>query len=194
MFEAMIRRLGAVSRICQSGLINLSACRSPQEHAARSIVVSSNRSLWGGATAFLEAWVERDRTIRQIITDAGSQASRLLRAEASLARAETSENFEALARGLAMIIAGATLLIPGLVLVLQAAAAAVIAAGLADYWALAIFGGGAVVLGLVLTAVGRRRIKISKLKPTKTLDELNRDAAMAMEKMGSTHGTTQRAA
>ncbi len=138
--------------------------------------------------------MEGDRTIREIVTDAGSQASRLLRAEASLARAETSESFDALARELAMIIAGATLLIPGLVLVLQAAAAAVVAAGLANYWALAIFGGGAFILGLVLTVVGRRRIRISKLKPTKTLDELSRDAEMAMAKMGSTHGTTQRAA
>ncbi len=138
--------------------------------------------------------MEQARSISTLVIDAMRQASALLRTEARLARAETSENFESLARGLAMLIGGATLLIPGLVLVLEAAAAAVTAAGLANYWALAIFGGGALLLGLILTAIGRRRIRIFRLKPTKALADLHRDAAMVKEQTGMTHATTQRAA
>ncbi len=93
-----------------------------------------------------------------------------------------------------MLIGGATLLIPGLVLVLEAAAAAVTAAGLASYWALAIFGGSALFLGLILTAIGRRRIRVLRLKPTKALKELHRDAAMLKEQTGTTDAPTQRAA
>ncbi len=96
-----------------------------------------------------------------------------------------------LAKGLALIVAGATLLIPGLVLLLQAAAAALIEAGLADYWSLAIFGGSAFLLGTILTAVGRRRMRLARLKPEKALVGLERDAAMAK---GTRHATTQRAA
>lgn len=138
--------------------------------------------------------MEQHRSISEILMDAMRQASALLRIEASLARAETTEHFESLARGLAMLIAGATLLIPGIILILQAAAAAVVAAGLANYWALAIFGGGAIILGLILTAVGRRRIKSFTLKPTKALQELHIDATMVRNQMGTIHATTKRAA
>jgi hypothetical protein len=138
--------------------------------------------------------MESSRSILEIVVDVMRQASTLLRTEASLARAEMSENFEDLAKGIAMLVAGATLLIPGLVLLLQAAAAALIATGLADYWSLAIFGGSAFLLGIVLTAIGRRRLRLFRLKPAKALVGLERDAAMAKEHLGTTHATTQRAA
>ncbi len=135
--------------------------------------------------------MESSRSLPSIVIDVIHQASTLLRTEASLARAEMSENVEDFAKGLALLVAGATLLIPGLVLLLQAAAAALIATGLADYWSLAIFGGSAFLLGTILTAVGRRRFRLARLKPEKALVGLERDAAMAK---GTTDATTQRAA
>ncbi|HEY8162187.1 MAG: phage holin family protein [Methylocystis sp.] len=137
--------------------------------------------------------METTRTIPEIVADVMRQASTLMRAEAGLARAEISESLDAVTSGLGMIIGGAMLIIPGLVLGLQACAAAVMAAGLADSWSLAIFGGGALIIGIVLAMVGRQRMKASKLKPSKTIDELSRDVAMAKQQMGQTHAT-QRAA
>lgn len=142
----------------------------------------------------LENEMENSRTIPEVAADIMRQASSLLRTEVNLARAEMSENLEAISGGLRMLIVGATLVIPGLVLLLEAFAAAVIAAGLAAYWSLAIFGGGALILGIVLTSIGRRRMKFSQLKPQRTLDELNRDMAMAKEQMGMDDDATRRAA
>jgi hypothetical protein len=139
--------------------------------------------------------MENSRSIPAIIADLLEQASTLLQTEASLARAELSENLESIGAGLAMLVVGAALLIPGLVVLLQGCAAAVTAAGLPDYWSLAIFGGGVFVLGLIFMSVGRSRMKLSNLKPRKTMDELDRDVALAKQQMrGTIHAKTQRAA
>ncbi len=138
--------------------------------------------------------MEHSRSLSEVAVDVMRQTVALLHTEASLARAEISENLETIAGGLAMLIAGATLIIPALVLILEAAAAAVTAAGLAEYWSLAIFGGGAFILGIVLALIGRRRLRISTLKPRKTLDQLSRDAVLAKEQMGTANDKTQRAA
>ncbi len=143
--------------------------------------------------------MENTRSIPDIVADVMRQASTLMRAEAGLARVEISESLDAIGSGLGMLIVGAMLIIPGLALGLQACAAAAMAAGLADYWSLAIFGGGAFIIGIVLAILGRQRMSSSKLKPSKTIDELNRDMAMARDvattkqQVGPTHAT-QRAA
>jgi hypothetical protein len=138
--------------------------------------------------------MERSRSVTELAVDVARQASLLLRTEASLARAEMSENLSAIASGIGLMIAGATLLIPALVLILQAAAAAVTAAGLANYWSLAIFGGGSFLLGVILALIGRSRTKLSNLRMSKTLEDLDRDAAMAKQKIGLKDDKTQRAA
>jgi membrane protein implicated in regulation of membrane protease activity len=138
--------------------------------------------------------MDNSRTIPEVAADIVRQASTLLRTEANLARAEMSENLEALSGGVRMMIIGATLVMPGLVLLLGAGAAATVAAGVDAHWALAMFGGGALVIGILLTVIGRRRMKLSRLKPQKALDELNRDVALAKEQMGMRDEATRRAA
>ncbi|MBG0798623.1 phage holin family protein [Methylocystis sp. L43] len=138
--------------------------------------------------------MQNSRTITEAAADVVRQASTLLRKEAELARVEMSENLDALSGGVKMLIAGAALLIPGLVLLLEAGADALMAAGLRTYWALALVGGGALIIGIVLTVIGRRRMKLSQLKPRKTLDEISRDVAMAREQMGMNNDATRRAA
>ena len=59
-----------------------------------------------------------------IFTDIVSQVTTLVRKESHLARAELSENISRAALGLGLIVGGAVLLIPALVVLLQAGVAA----------------------------------------------------------------------
>src|SRR5205085_9389396 len=111
-----------------------------------------------------------------------------------LARAEMSENMSRLATGLGVMIGGAVLLIPALVILLQAGVAALADGyGLASYWAALIVGGGVLLLGIILVLLGLNRLKLEKLLPGKTIHQLQRDASVAKEQMRQDH-EVQRAA
>lgn len=134
------------------------------------------------------------RSVPEIIGDLFSQLTTLLRKEAQLARAEVSENMASLARGLGLMVGGAVLLSPALVILLQAGVAALTDAyGLASYWSALIVGGVVLVLGIILLLIGISRLKIENIMPNKTVHQLRRDAAVAKEK-ASQHNEQRRAA
>jgi hypothetical protein len=123
------------------------------------------------------------RSIPEIIGDLFSQLTTLLRMETQLARAEMSENMTGLARGLGLVIGGAVLLIPALVILLQAGVAALTAAyGLASYWSALIVGGGVLILGIILLLVGTSRLKLESIMPSRTVHQLQQDASVAKQK------------
>ena len=78
-----------------------------------------------------------------------------------------------------MIVAGAVLLIPALVILLQAAVAGLIGQGMEPYAAALIVGGAAFVVGLVVALIGMNQLKVKKLTPHKTIEQLQSDAAVA---------------
>jgi hypothetical protein len=134
-------------------------------------------------------------TIPDIFTDLMRQLGALVRTEAQLARAEASEKVSQVGAGLGLAIGAAMLLIPALVMLLAAAAAALTRYGLADYWVALIVGGAAFLVGLVLAAIGFSRLKASRLAPSKTIEQIQRDAGMAKRQAETDHGaTTKRAA
>jgi hypothetical protein len=137
--------------------------------------------------------MDYSRTIPDIFTDLMRQLATLVRTEAQLARAEASEKVRQVGAGLALVIGGAVLLIPGVVVVLQAAVAALIKYGIADYWAALIVGGAAILVGLILAAIGVSRFSASRLVPRKTIDQIQRDADVARKQMETDYGATQRA-
>jgi hypothetical protein len=73
------------------------------------------------------------------------------------------------------------ILIPALVLLLFAVSAALIRSGLFDPVAYLIVGLGAALLSAVLIAVGMSRLSGGALKPTVTLDQVERDKVAAKE-------------
>jgi Putative Actinobacterial Holin-X, holin superfamily III len=117
------------------------------------------------------------RSIPGIFSDLMSQLA-LMRSEAELARAETSEKISQISMGFGLVITGAILLIPALVILLGAAASALLTTGMATYWAELIVGGAAAVTGLILALIGPCRLHASQLIPKKTIDRLQRDAGM----------------
>jgi uncharacterized membrane protein YqjE len=70
------------------------------------------------------AFANHNRSIVDIFRDVFAQLTSLLHKEAQLARAELSENVSRATLGLGLIVGGAVLLIPALVILLEAAVAA----------------------------------------------------------------------
>ena len=122
-----------------------------------------------------------DRSIPELFGDAVGQLAKLVGNEFALARAELSEKMAQAGRAAAMIGAGAVIMIPALVLLLFAAAAALIRSGLSDPVAYLVAGGVAAVVAGALIAVGLERLSGDALKPSVTLEQVQRDKLAAKE-------------
>jgi hypothetical protein len=105
-----------------------------------------------------------------------------------------SEKISDLAMGVGLLIGGATLLIPTLVILLQAAVTALVNAGIAMIWATLIVGGAALAICIFLLAIGVLRLKAAKPVPSRTIEQLQHDAELAKYQLRNDHGTTERAA
>src|SRR5215470_1922808 len=101
----------------------------------------------------------RDRSLPEIFVDLFQQLTTLLRNEGQLARAELSEKIDKVTGAGIILGAGALLLLPGLVLLLDAVAEFLVEAGIRPSIAALIAGGGALLLGVILLIVGLNRIK-----------------------------------
>lgn len=125
------------------------------------------------------------RPISNILTDLLQQFTMLIRQEGELARTELSENISRAIMGLVMAVAAAVLFVPALVILLLAAVYGLETTGLAPWWSALAIGGGAFLLGLIILAIGIARLKAKSLMPSKTLRQLQEDAAMAKRQMQS---------
>jgi len=121
------------------------------------------------------------RSIPDLVSDAFGQLAKLVGNEFDLARAELSDKASQVGRAAAIIGAGAIILIPALVLLLLAVAAALMRAGLSDPVAYLITGVGAAVVSGGLIAMGLSRLSGDTLKPTVTLEQVQRDKVAVKE-------------
>jgi hypothetical protein len=128
------------------------------------------------------------RSLPDIFSDLIAQFTTLVQKEGQLARAEVSENIGKAATGLGFVIGGAVLLIPALVVLLDAAVAAITERGhLAPYWSALIVGGAVLIIGLLLLAFGASRLRPSNMIPTRTMQQLQRDASVAKAQFEDRH-------
>jgi hypothetical protein len=109
------------------------------------------------------------------------QLAKLVGNEFELARAELSEKASQVGRASAMIGAGAVILMPALVLLLFALSAALIRSGFSEPTAYLLTGGGAALISAVLIATGLSRLSGDALKPSVTLNQVQRDKVAAKE-------------
>jgi len=122
-----------------------------------------------------------NRSIPDLLTDAFGQLAKLVGNEFDLARAELSDKASQVGRAAAIIGAGAIILIPALVLLLFAVAAALMRAGLSDPVSYLITGVGAALVSASLIATGLQRLSGDALKPSVTLDQVQRDKIAVKE-------------
>jgi hypothetical protein len=124
-----------------------------------------------------------NRSFPDLIADLFGQLTHLFRKEIELARTEVSENVSSAISGLVMIIAGAVLLIPALVILLQGGVSTLIERGFEAHWAALIVGGATLLIGIILAMIGVSRLKAENLVPKRTIEQLQRDAAVAKEQV-----------
>jgi hypothetical protein len=122
-----------------------------------------------------------NRSIPELFSDAVGQLAKLVGNEFELARAELSEKAGQVGRASAMIGAGAIVLMPALVLLLFALSAALIRGGFSEPVAYLLTGGGAALVSIALIATGLSRLSGDALKPSVTLDQVQRDKIAAKE-------------
>ena len=122
-----------------------------------------------------------NRSIPELFSDAVGQLAKLVGNEFELARAELSEKASQVGRASAMIGAGVIVLMPALVLLLLAVSAALIRGGFSEPVAYLLTGGGAALVSIALIATGLSRLSGDALKPTVTLDQVQRDKVAAKE-------------
>ena len=122
-----------------------------------------------------------DRTIPELLSDVLAQLAKLIGNEFDLAKTELSTKAGQVGRGVMLIGIGAVFLMPALVMLLLAAAAALMHAGYSDPVAYLMTGGAVVLLAAVLIGVGIGRLSGDALKPSMTLEQLQRDKVAAKE-------------
>lgn len=124
-----------------------------------------------------------NRSVPDILTDLVKEFTALFQSEIRLARAEVSDKIALVGVALALMVTGAVFIMAALVLVLQAAVAVLIDQGFTPPAAILIVAGSAVVLGLVLLWAGYSQLRARNLAPKRTVEQLQRDAAVARHKM-----------
>jgi len=121
------------------------------------------------------------RSLSELVSDAVDQLSKLIRNEAQIARAEIAAKATEAAMGIALLVGGALLLIPTMVLLLMALAAWLSELGLRASLSNLIAGGIGLALSVILAYAGKAKLKPEHLKPRRTMAELERDAAALKE-------------
>jgi hypothetical protein len=124
---------------------------------------------------------QSSRSIPELFSDAVGQLAKLIGNEFELARAELSEKAGQFGRASAMIGAGAVILIPSLVLLLFAVSATLIQSGFSEPVAYLLTAAGAASVSAALIATGLSRLSGDALKPSVTLDQVQRDKIAAKE-------------
>jgi Putative Actinobacterial Holin-X, holin superfamily III len=122
-----------------------------------------------------------NRSIPELFSDAVGQLGKLIGNEFELARAELSDKASQLGSAAAMIGAGAIVLMPALVLLLFSISAELVRSGFSEPTSYLLTGGAAALVSIVLIGIGISRISGDALKPSLTLDQVQRDKVAAKE-------------
>jgi hypothetical protein len=116
-----------------------------------------------------------------LIGDVLQRLSRLVRGEVALAKAEVEESLRSAARGVVMLVVALVLALVGLNVLAAALVAALAEAGLGPAWSALIVGGIAMVIAVILALVGKNALNPENLAPTRTAENVRRDAEMIKE-------------
>lgn len=121
-----------------------------------------------------------DRSLGDLVGNLGRDIVGLVRGEINLARAEADEGIKRIIGALVTIGVGLALAIAALVILLQAAVAA-----LANVWepwlASLVVGVVAVAIGGMLAMTGKNKLNTASLAPRRTRENLKRDSDLVKE-------------
>jgi hypothetical protein len=115
------------------------------------------------------------RNISELVGDAMAQFAKLFQNEVDLAKAEVGEKLQMLGGAVGLIVAGAVLVIPALVMALFALSSALISAGWSQPLAYLTSAVIAAAVSGALFAVGLGRLQAGNLMPRETIRQLEKD-------------------
>jgi hypothetical protein len=124
------------------------------------------------------------RSLIGLFSDLWRETSTLVREEAELAKAEITEKVSQVETGIASLAVGGAVLFAGLLVLLQAAIGAldvVLSTETAPWLSPLIVGAVVVIIGFVLLARGRNKLKKDAMRPSRTARSLRRDTELARE-------------
>ncbi|MGR3761799.1 phage holin family protein [Roseobacteraceae bacterium NS-SX3] len=116
-----------------------------------------------------------------ILSDALNNISALVRNEIALARAEVSENLNRAAVALGLIVGAVVVALVALNVLAGALVAGLTEAGIDAGWAALIVGIGFGAVAFAMIAKGTNDLKLSSLAPTRTAENVKRDAKTIKE-------------
>ncbi|MBM7070081.1 phage holin family protein [Actibacterium sp. 188UL27-1] len=122
-----------------------------------------------------------NKSAGNLLTEAMSNVSGLVRSEVDLARAEISENVTKAGVAVGLIAGAAIIALVALNVLAAALVAALTEAGLDAGWSALIVGAGLAIIAFVLINKGVNDLKLSSLAPTRTVKNVQRDAAAVKE-------------
>ena len=120
-------------------------------------------------------------TISTLLGDALSQSAKLVQNEVDLAKAELGEKLQQIGWAIGFFAAAAVLVIPALVMVLFALAAALMEAGWSQPSSYLVSAVVAAAVAGVLFAVGLNRLDGRNLAPRETMIQLEKDKVTVKE-------------
>jgi hypothetical protein len=124
-----------------------------------------------------------DRSVSDLIGSLIGQISTLFRKEIQLARAEMGEKLGTVTASVTPIAAGGALLLGALIVLLFALVSLVEYFGIEHGWAELIVGVVAAGAGYALIRGGLSKLRSANLTPTRTAEQLSRDAQVAKEQV-----------
>jgi predicted membrane metal-binding protein len=132
-----------------------------------------------GSTSKSDQAIAKEHRLSAIATDALKDLATLFQTELQLLRTEISEKLTLSGLSVALIAAGALMLAATIVLLLQAAIAALVAFNFSLTMAILIVATMTLIVGAALVWVGIKGLGFSDLVPKKTIKQLNKDANLA---------------
>lgn len=123
----------------------------------------------------------KDKGVVDLAGDALKEIATLIQTELQLLRAEISEKLSFTALSVALIGAGALLLMATIVLLLQAAVAGLVAYGFSLPVAALTIAAVTLSAGAGLVWLGVNRLSLARLVPSKTLDQLQKDSTLTKQ-------------
>ncbi|MDX5414201.1 MAG: phage holin family protein [Rhodobacterales bacterium] len=117
-----------------------------------------------------------DKSASEILNDALSRISGLVRGEVDLARAEVNENLHKAAIAIGMIVGALVVALTALNVLSAALVAALTEAGIPGGWSALIVGVAFAIVAFLMLQKGKSDLKLSSLAPSRTAANVKRDA------------------
>ena len=123
-----------------------------------------------------------DRSLANLVSDLIRQLSSLVQTEGKLLRSELRDSGDRLGAGAVEVLVGIGLLIPAMVILLEALVVVLSRTALGPGWSSAIVGLSVGLIGLMTLLHGRRTLTVDGLTPRRSAEQLRKDASLVKEK------------